>query len=81
MSATEIDFETGVPIWMVQIYHQQPDQSKAIWGRALNAENEHDAVLEAAKLFVDEGLNAAYVTEVFYAELLPLSKEVNDGTD
>lgn len=75
---SEIDFESGVPIWSVEIFHNIPETT-GVWHRVVNAETEKEAIRKAIELFESDGLPPARITRIEPATLKTFGKggEVN----
>lgn len=65
---SEIDFDTGEPIYRVEIYHNTPD-TPGVWERVFNAENFDSMIAKAIGLFEADGLNPARITSIYHEEL------------
>lgn len=68
---SEIDFETGEPIWQVEFYHNTPE-TPGYWTRIVNAESEEKAIEKASALFEADGLPIIRVTVIQTWPLVPL---------
>lgn len=55
--------------WSVEISHHVP-KSDGLWFRAVNAENEEEALIKATNLFEAEGLNSIFIDEYLITELI-----------
>lgn len=60
---SEIDFETGGPIWEVDITNRNPGASP-IWQRAFNAPDEEAAKRKGLTLFEADGLSVLLIDKI-----------------
>lgn len=74
---SEIDFETGGPIWGVEIEHHNPGASP-VWGRVFNAPDEEAAKRKGLALFEADGLSIVLIDKIEIWELT-IPKGDEDG--
>ena len=65
---SEIDFETGGPIWEADIEHRNPGASP-VWQRAFNAPDMEAAKRKALALFEEDGLSLVLIDNITIWEL------------
>lgn len=72
---SEIDFETGDPIWQATIEHRNPGASP-VWMRAFNAPDRDEALRKAVNLFIDDGLVEILISKIWLSELKPIEEDM-----
>lgn len=75
---SEIDFETGDPIWMADIYHRNPGASP-VWQRGFNAPDLEAAKRKALAYFEGDGLSLVLIDKIEVWELKALKGGESDG--
>lgn len=63
-----VDFETGGPIFQVEIYHRTPGSS-GVWGLVFNASDKQAALPKAIAAYVREGLSPVLIDRIEVCEL------------
>jgi hypothetical protein len=71
---SELDFDTGVPIWSATVFHNTPN-TPGIWGCAVNAHTEREAFAAVVQKYTEEGLDPIRVSSIEIEELKTLGGE------
>lgn len=71
---SEIDFESGVPIWSASVLHNTLN-TPGIWGCVVNAHTEREAIAATVRKYTEEGLDPIRVTSIEIVELKFLGGE------
>jgi hypothetical protein len=66
---SEIDFETGGPVFQIEIYHRNPGTT-GHWVRVFNAPDERAAISRAVHMFEMEGFNPVIIDQIIPSELV-----------
>ena len=72
-AVVRVDFDSGEPIWSIEIYHRTPG-ADPVWLVALNAPSEDRAKERALLVFTHQGFNVMVIDTIVICPLTVLSE-------